>query len=50
MDRYEINETGKIRKYGKESKETCIVTMLNHYKAYTKTILSRQKKNLLIHH
>lgn len=34
MDHYKINETGKIRKYGKESKETCTVTMLNHYKAY----------------
>lgn len=35
MDHYEINEMGKIRKYGKESKETCTVTTLNHYKAYT---------------
>lgn len=34
MDHYKINETGKIGKYGKESKETCTVTMLNHYKAY----------------
>lgn len=29
------SEMSKIRKYGKESKETCTVTTLNYYKAYT---------------